>query len=94
MAAPDGEEIYISRTAKYQTEKYTKSGKTHKYLISWSGDCEYILTLHSTTSKENEALLGSGLFVKITEVGEDYYSCIILTEDNKTPVYCDITKLR
>jgi len=91
---PEGDEIIITRTKKYQIETYNKAHKRHKFKIEWTNDCEYILTLVKTTSKKNEVLIGKGLLCRILSGKADYYSCIVISPDHPAGRKCEVTKLR
>jgi len=91
---PEGDEIRIKRTKKYQIEWYNKAHKKHKFKIEWTGDCEYILTLVKTTSKKNEVLIGKGLLCRILSGEESYYSCIVISPEHPSGRKCEVTKLR
>lgn len=94
LSAPEGDQINIKRTKKYQIETYNKAHKKHKFKIEWTSDCEYILTLLKTTSTINEVLVGKGLLCKILSGEESYYSCIIISPDHPLGRKCELTKLR
>ena len=91
---PEGDFIKIKRTKKYQVEKYNRKGKKHKFSIEWISDCEYILKLVKTRAKNKESYLGKGLFCKIINGTDDYYTCIVITPDHTAGRKCEVTKVR
>jgi len=94
LSAPEGDQIKIKRTKKYQIETYNKAHKKHKFKIEWTSECENILTLLKTTSANNEVLVGKGLLCKILSGEESYYSCIIISPEHPAGRKCELTKLR
>ena len=94
LSAPEGDQIKIKRTKKYQIETYNKAHKKHKFKIEWTSDCEYFLTLSKTTCTANEVLVGKGLLCKILAGKESYYSCIIISPEHPAGRKCELTKLR
>lgn len=68
---------FIKRTKKYQYETDVATGVKIKLKVVWLNECTYKLTLikgNAKWKKEKQIPNNPDLIVKITSVGDDYYT--------------------
>lgn len=76
----------IKRRDNIQIETNLKTGKTDEFKVEWINDCEYSLTPMNNTLEK--------IYVKITQVNEDYYTCYRKVEENMPAVFFKIKRVK
>ncbi|MCF7559815.1 hypothetical protein L3X39_04130 [Sabulilitoribacter multivorans] len=67
-------ESIIERNDSIQIERNLETGEESKYLIKWSGDCEYSLQITSGSEEVLNVLKDKLIFVKIISTERDGYT--------------------
>ncbi len=87
---------FIKRTDMYQYETDVNSGVKIKLQIVWLNDCTYKLKFikgNAKWKKEKHLMNNPDLIVKITSVGDDYYTQVAHFEGIETHKYRSTIKI-
>lgn len=94
MTGPSGGEIKIKRKKKTQKERYNRENHKYGFIVEWTSNCEYTLTLKKVYGKKSaKEYVGSKIYVTIIEAKEDYYTAISRTEKGVS-TKIEITKIK
>jgi len=72
---PEHSEWTVFRTDSTQIEISRKNGIKIYGSIQWKSDCEYVLTYDKIENSDFKDLVGSNVYVEITETKKNKYKC-------------------